>query len=124
MDVKLMQRPVVGSGKSKNTPNRNHFGSRRKCVMVVKTFSLSVPFGHETSLVALNGAIGAMLDFIDPFAANRLLPRWKRSEGPSLIGFQSGKFRLHSLLPVGIRNSLCKSVGFHWPTNIGNESKV
>ncbi|KAI5336571.1 hypothetical protein L3X38_015839 [Prunus dulcis] len=114
----------MGSGKSKNTPNRNHLGNRRKCVGLVKKFSLSVSFGHETSLIALNGAIGAMLDVIDPFASNGLLPRRKISERPSLIGFKSYKFILHGLLPVWIRNSLCKSVRFHWPTNIGNESKM
>ncbi|CAL9009542.1 unnamed protein product, partial [Prunus brigantina] len=110
VNIKLMQRPVMGSGKSKNTPNKNHLGNRRKCVVVVKTFSLSVSFGHETSLVALNGAIGAMLYFIDPFASNGLLPGRKRSEGPSPIGFQNCNFKLHGLLPVWIRNSLWKSV--------------
>ncbi|CAL2268145.1 unnamed protein product [Prunus armeniaca] len=77
VDIKLMQIPVVGSDKSKNALNRNHLGSRRKGVMVVKTFSLSVSFGHEMSLIALNSAIRAMLDFIDPFASNGLLP-WSK----------------------------------------------
>ena len=92
--------------------------------MVINAFGLSETFGNKTSLKPFNRAIRAMLDFVEPFAANGLLLERESGKGPCISEFQGINFRLHGLLPLGIRFSLCKRTGFHNATDLANKGQM
>ena len=57
MDVKLIKKPRRGCSNDKKTINCKHFHNRRKFVMIVNVFNLSVVFSHKTSSIMFNRSV-------------------------------------------------------------------
>jgi len=70
VDIKLLNRPVIDRGKSKNNPNSSHFDNWGKCFKVINTFNLRETLCNEMSFIMFHRSIRFALDFINLFAAD------------------------------------------------------
>jgi len=59
---------MMSGSNSKKTTKSRELGSRRESLLIINALNLSVAFSNKPSLIALNGAIRLVFDFIDPFA--------------------------------------------------------
>jgi hypothetical protein len=58
--------------------NSSKLDNRNECVIITNTISLFESFSHQTCFIAINGSINFTLDFIDPFAINKITAsRWR-----------------------------------------------
>lgn len=111
----VVSKPIAGSNTCEKTTKGGEFGCRRNFLPIINALNLIVSFYSETCLVAFNGRIKLVLDFVYPFAINRF------SSLP-LLCFSNNKNKniaLNTLFEQAMKISITKETFMVLPLNSG-----
>ena len=84
VDVQLMKRPALLQGDGEDNTNGAEARHRREGLMIVKTIGLRKATGHQTRLIASNGAIRIVLKGVHPLARDDVGISRSRDQRPGL----------------------------------------
>lgn len=62
VNIKLVKKSVVVGYKSKYSSDGSHFGNRAKCVQVINSLLLGIPFSYNPILTTLHLSISQVFD--------------------------------------------------------------
>ena len=102
VDVKLMNRPLVGECNGVDGAHGGQFHDRTERLLKINTGSLREAAEDPTRLVSIQGAIGLQLVSKNPFTCNHISTSGTWNKDPCVISVQGGKLVLHSEAPVVI----------------------
>ena len=95
-----MERPCLVERNRKEDTDGAEASHKREGLSVVETIGLRESPSHETRLMASNGAIGIVLEGVDPLSRDNIDVQRARDQCPSLSLKECGIFRIHSGLPL------------------------
>src|SRR6266404_1666802 len=111
-DVNGAKFQVLQGSQSKDNANGGVSDSGSKGLLVIKARTLRIALGHQSGLVAVQGAISIVFDLEEPSGTNSMLPRGQFDDLPSAIETVSLHFFLTSCVPqICIRAVLRVSIG-------------
>src|SRR6266508_3948382 len=106
LHIKLRDGPAANRSNSNKSMNSGPMGNRSKGLLIIMPILLLKPSCNKTRFIALNGAIRAGLDFVDPLARDGSSRRRKRNKIPSASALKSGSLLSHSELPLRMGNRI------------------
>src|SRR6266542_3316882 len=101
LHIKLRDGPLANRSNSNKSMDSGPMGNRSKGLLIITPILLLKPTCNKTRFIALNGAIRAGLDFVDPLARDGSSRRRKRNKIPSASALKSSNLLSHSELPLG-----------------------
>src|SRR5882762_7901789 len=84
-DVNGAKFQVLQGSQSKDNANGGIPDSGSKGLLIIKARTLRIALGHQSGLVAVQGAISIVFDLEEPSGANSTLPRGQFDDLPSAI---------------------------------------
>jgi hypothetical protein len=84
-DVNLAKMPITRGGEGEHQPYSLRFNHRTEGVEVVDTVLLRKTASNQARLVLVDGAVGVLLQFIHPFAADNILAGRARDKSPCSV---------------------------------------
>ena len=97
--VQLMKQPGLIQSDGEEDTDGAEARHRRECLMIVKTIGLRKVTGHETRLVASDGAIKIVLEGVHPLARDNIGINRPRNQRPGLPLDEGRIFHIHRLFP-------------------------
>jgi hypothetical protein len=104
-DIKLMNRPCGGYGKTENNTNSARLANRRKSFFKINTLLLRKNVTYPTGFVACKSTIRMKFVAKYPLAGNNINARWFWNKRPRVIPLKSIKLIAHSGKPKKIKKS-------------------
>jgi hypothetical protein len=105
LHVKLRDGPPMNRSHRNKSMNGGPMSNRSKS-LIVTTILLLKTTSNKTRFIVLNRAIRAGFDLIDPLAHDRNNRRRARDKLPSVDMLKSSDLLSHSILPLGMCNSI------------------
>src|SRR6266540_6320693 len=106
LHIKLRDGPSANRSNSNKSMDSGPMGNMSKCLLIITPILLLKPTCNKTRFIALNGAIRACLDFVDPLARDSSSRRRKRNKIPSDSALKSSNLLSHSELPLRMGNRI------------------
>ncbi|GMQ09800.1 hypothetical protein CsSME_00053057 [Camellia sinensis var. sinensis] len=111
LNIQLIERPMSNNSNKNQSTDSNHLGNKGKG-LIINTILLQETLGNQQSFISLERTIRMGLDFIDPFATNRILADREGNQCPSVSLQQGKQLIFHSLYPIRILTGLLVSLRF------------
>jgi len=112
LDVKLMDRPVVGESQTENSADSGWLHNRTERLIKIHTRTLSKSTENPSSFIAVKSTIRVELVSKNPFTSHNIGMRRPWYQSPGVVGNQSLKLLLHSTTPIRISESTANR-GWH-----------
>src|SRR5438128_7273496 len=106
LHIKLRDGPSANRSNNNKSMDSGPMGNRSKSLLIIMPILLLKPTCNKTRFIALNGAIGAGLDFVYPLARDGSSRRRKRNKIPSASALKSSNLLSHSELPLRMGNRI------------------
>ena len=97
--VQLMKRPRLIQSDGEENTDGAEARHMRECLMIIKTVGLRKATGHETCLVASDGAIRIVLEGVHPLAGDNIGIKRLRNQRPGLPLDEGRILRIHRRFP-------------------------
>jgi hypothetical protein len=106
LHVYLMEFPSLGCCNGKGQSNGIHLRYWSKGLIIVYTMNLLKAFGNKLEFLSANISIYCALGPVDSSASDKIPPRRKGNQIPSLLLEEGVVLLLHDTFPKGISSSL------------------
>src|SRR6266540_2335432 len=83
LHIKLRDGPSANRSNSNKSMDSGPMGNMSKCLLIITPILLLKPTCNKTRFIALNGAIRAGLDFVDPLESDESKRRRKKKKNPN-----------------------------------------
>jgi hypothetical protein len=101
--VKLKDNPSMNKGHSNKSMSSGPMSNRSKDLLIITTILLLKTTSNKTRFIALNRAIKANLDLIDPLACDQISKKRMRNKIPSVGTLKNNNLN-HSKLSLKMSN--------------------
>jgi hypothetical protein len=106
LHVKLRDSPPTSRDHRNKSMNGGPMSNKSKGVVIIMTILLLKTTSNKTCLIALNRAIRAGLDLVDPLAHDQNNRRRVRNKIPSVDTLKRSNLLCHRKLPLSISNNI------------------
>src|SRR5438105_8046177 len=106
LHIKLRDGPSANRSNSNKSMDSGPMSNRSKGLLIITPILLLKPTCNRTRFIALNGAIRAGLNFVDPLARDGNSRRGKKNKIPSASALKSSNLLSHSKLPLRMGNRI------------------
>ena len=102
LDIHLKDLPLSNGCNCNHSTNCRHLCNWGKCLLVVKTILLGIPFCYKSSLISFNRATIFCFYLLHLTTNYHIFPRRKRNRVPCMSLMKSSEFFSHNIQPKRI----------------------
>jgi hypothetical protein len=99
LHIQLTKTPIARNNNREDQTDGSRLDHMTKYIIIVNAIPLLKAFGHQASLIAIDGPISLLLDFKHPLTFNDIGGLTSRDQMPRIIKKKSSILQIHGMLP-------------------------